>query len=153
MEINIDVETQKLVQNRLMETNEQIGSFEDALANIFSLNEAKHIPALCMGFDDSTEQQDVMFGLIHTIESYDQSFGIEVCTRQFIAGVKNMVPHATKWLEIILIRYLNDDASRNVLKKELGNADAASKKIISEALNQLIAKGGEFSTRIKEVLA
>jgi hypothetical protein len=153
MKINIDEETKKLINNRLMLNNMQINAFEEAMANIFSLNDVNHIEKLCLGFDDKTEQDDVMFGLIHSIEAYDKTFGMEESTNKFISASKNLTPHATNWLDIMLIRYLNDDGYRNVLKKELKKADIISKNVILEALNRISLKDSNtFAPLIKSVL-
>ncbi|WP_229757546.1 Imm30 family immunity protein [Paenibacillus marchantiophytorum] len=41
------------------------------------MNQVDHLKNLCSGFDDATEHDDVMFGLIHAIESYDKTIGAE----------------------------------------------------------------------------
>lgn len=150
--MNIQEETSKLTNNRLMQSNEQIALFEEAMTNIFDLQNIDHIRFLCLGFDDRTEQDDVMFGLIHAIEAYDGTFGIEPVTREFILSSPQFVQHANKWLEIILIRYLNDGIAKDALKKELKKADKKSQEIIFEALKRIQAENAHFSEAIKEVI-
>ena len=54
---------------------------EDKMLSLFKQHEGvccKYIQKiwnLCLSFDDATEHDEVMFGLIHAIESYDKTFG------------------------------------------------------------------------------
>lgn len=64
MAINIESATQQLRDNRLMKDTEQIKLFEEALEEIGAEENVAHIAALCQGFDDNTEHQEVMFGLV-----------------------------------------------------------------------------------------
>jgi hypothetical protein len=153
MKTSLDQKISKLIKNRLMLNNEQIGLFEEAMESIFDLHDINRIHQLCLGFDDKTEQQDVMFGLIHGIEAYDGEYGMAATTQTFISAAPKLIPHAVNWLEIILMRYLNNDAARNVLKEELKKAGDESQEVISKALKQIQEKDPEaFYSLVKEVI-
>lgn len=75
--MDINIVTQTLVDNRLLRNQQEITDFELAVSIILNMKDLNHIRNLCFGFDDTTEHDEVMFGLIHAIESYDKEFGSE----------------------------------------------------------------------------
>lgn len=66
--MDVKSELNKVHINRLLQTQNEISEFDTALENLIKLKDASIIGDLCMGFDDDTEQYEVMFGLIHGIE-------------------------------------------------------------------------------------
>jgi hypothetical protein len=73
------------------------------------LNEIDHISNLCLGFDDETEHDEIMFGLVHAIESYDKTFGLEKSLTKIAESFPVMLPQAKEWTKIIHKRILNQD--------------------------------------------
>ena len=59
--MNILHEVRILNENKLLRTNEEIEKFECAIENILSNEDYKDIKYLCTGFDDNTEDDEVMF--------------------------------------------------------------------------------------------
>ncbi|PAF37579.1 hypothetical protein CHH58_07975 [Terribacillus saccharophilus] len=66
--MDILVELQNLKDNRLLRDDQEVEKFEKAIKNILKMKDGNNIPLLCQGFDDETENDEVMFGLIHAIE-------------------------------------------------------------------------------------
>ncbi|MFP7476957.1 Imm30 family immunity protein [Terribacillus saccharophilus] len=73
--MDILVELQNLKDNRLLRDDQEVEKFEKAIENILKMKDGNRITFLCQGFDDDTENDEVMFGLIHAIESYDNIVG------------------------------------------------------------------------------
>lgn len=119
MAINLESTTQQLRDNRLMKTDEQIRLFEEALEQIGDEGNVSQITALCQGFDDNTEHSKVMFGLIHTIEGYDNISSSEEALSNFLEAAPSMLPHAADWLRTMLVRILNDANSRPLFSQLL----------------------------------
>lgn len=67
--MDILVEFTELKNNRLLRDESEVEKFEKAIENILDMNDVNHIEILCQGFDDLTENDEAMFGLIHAIES------------------------------------------------------------------------------------
>lgn len=65
--MNILEEMKILNENKLLRTNEEIEKFECAIENILSNEDYKDIKYLCKGFDDNTEDDEVMFDLILSV--------------------------------------------------------------------------------------
>jgi hypothetical protein len=143
MAISIQNELAVLKANRLMETNEQTRKFISAMENIFSLKNPEVIEYLCEGFDDDTEENEVMFDLVHTIEAYDKIVSPEIATGYFIKGINLMHPHAKGWIEIMLIRILNEDNSRIVFSNLIKHADAKTKKNVRSIIEGLVNEDPE----------
>ncbi|MEC3606268.1 MULTISPECIES: Imm30 family immunity protein [Bacillus] len=133
--MNIQTELKKLRDNRLLRNSDEINEFESAIANIVELEDADHIEYLCQGFDDSTEEDEVMFGLIHAIESYDNKFDGEITLKKFAEAVPSMLPHAKEWSKIMHKRILNHEPSRITYSKIIKELD---KEIQSKIVDQLV---------------
>ncbi|MGG4124815.1 Imm30 family immunity protein [Bacillus licheniformis] len=121
--------------NRLLRNSDEINEFESAIANIVKLEDADHIEYLCQGFDDYTEEDEVMFCLIHAIESYDNKFDGEITLKKFAKAVPSMLPHAKEWSKIMHKRILNHEPSRVTYSKILKDLD---KEIQSKIIDQLV---------------
>ncbi|WP_282141066.1 Imm30 family immunity protein [Cytobacillus oceanisediminis] len=66
--MDIKSELKKIYTNRFLQSQKEISNFEGALRNLIGLGDTSVITDLCMGFDDDTEQYEIMFGLVHGIE-------------------------------------------------------------------------------------
>ncbi|MDM5155434.1 Imm30 family immunity protein [Bacillus sp. DX1.1] len=54
------------------------------------------------------EDEEVMFGLVHAIESYYSNSKKELYFREFIDAMINMESNAIEWIKIMNIRILNN---------------------------------------------
>ena len=154
MAVNVEVETNKLIANRLMITEQQVDYFEEAIEKLAASSNPEHIKFLCQGFDDATEHYEVMFGLVHTIESYDTTVSPDVATRCFINALPLLLPHASGWAQTLLLRILNHKTSRDTLRKQLKNSDLNVQEVITILLQELaVKKPDEFRQKVDEVLS
>jgi hypothetical protein len=135
--LDIKTETQRLKDNRLLRTQQEMHEFEQSIINILSINDVQHIENLCLGFDDATENDEVMFGLIHAIESYDKTFGSELPLKKLAESLNYMLPHAKEWAKTLHKRILNHDASSRVYAEIISNVDLSIKSIVIEIVNEI----------------
>ena len=112
-------EVKKLIANRLMRSYEEIENFEAAMNALYSVNDIENIKFYCQVFDDKTEDRAVMFSMIHGIEAYDQLFGADKATEKFLRSIHFMQEKAEEWLETMVLRVLNDDASRKEMTQQV----------------------------------
>ncbi|RZK34940.1 MAG: hypothetical protein EOO61_12765 [Hymenobacter sp.] len=153
MAINIESATRQLRDNRLMKDNEQIRLFEEALEEIGAEENVAHIAALCQGYDDNTEHQEVMFGLVHTIEGYDRLSSSEEAISNFIEAAPAMLPQAADWLRTMLVRILNDASSRLTFSQLLATSNPVAKEAIRTALQNISAEDPtKFEAKVNEVV-
>jgi hypothetical protein len=124
-----------LHKNRLMRSPEEVTAFDRALAALpeDQAPTSDYLYELFMVFDDRCEHQEVMWGLLHFIESFDD----ENFFQAFIKAVPDMVSKAAEWVEIFHARILNSDASRDAFKEILSTADSASQNAIRLILKKI----------------
>lgn len=135
--VDIKIETQRLIDNRLLRTQQEIQDFEQGIINILGINDVQHIKNLCLGFDDATENDEIMFGLIHAIESYDKTFGSELPLINLAESLNFMLPHAKEWAKTLHKRILNHDPSSKVYAEVISKVDIGIKSSVIEIVNQI----------------
>jgi hypothetical protein len=104
-----------LRENRLMQTQQQVTNFENALAEIADNPDEQNLSAYHLVLDDQCQHPEVMFSLIHFLESFD----IEEQIAAFIKVVPQLMINAPEWTRIIHDRILNDDSACQVYQKLL----------------------------------
>jgi hypothetical protein len=108
-----------LRENRLMQTQQQVTNFENALAEIADNPDEQNLSAYHLVLDDQCQHPEVMFSLIHFLESFD----IEEQIAAFIKVVPQLMINAPEWTRIIHDRILNDDSACQVYQKLLYSAN------------------------------
>ncbi|MBD7942560.1 hypothetical protein H9650_00375 [Psychrobacillus sp. Sa2BUA9] len=89
--------------NRLLQSPKEVSSFEEALGNLIGLGDISVITGLCMGFDDDTEQYEIMFGLVHGIEHLYRE-NIEEGLYLIALAVPSVIDRAREWMEVLHYR-------------------------------------------------
>ena len=97
-----------LRENRKLRSDIEIERFEEAIENILATDKFEY---LYYGFDDTTEDEEVMYGLVHAIESYYGKLEEEKYFSVFINETQKIVYEAKEWVKLMNIRILNDDES------------------------------------------
>lgn len=155
--MDINSLTQTLIDNRFLKNQQEISAFETAISSILNLNDLNHIGNLCMGFDDVTEHDEVMFGLIHAIESYDQVFGSEQSLKKLAQSLPYMLPHAKEWAKTLHKRILNHEPSCNIYAEVISQGDVNIKMIALQLVTEIKERNpksfeasvDEFISRVK----
>ena len=151
--MNILDEVKILNENKLLRTNEEIEKFECAIENILSNEDYNDIKHLCTGFDDNTEDDEVMFGLIHAIESYDRIADMKLTLKEFIDSIPRVYSYAKEWIKIMNKRILNDENSLEEYIKIAKNCDEELKLILIELMNEVKKDNPErFSQPVNKFL-
>lgn len=140
---------EQLYNNRLLRTKEELEGFEKNLNELSEVIEENDILELCTIFDDKTKDDEIMFGLLHLIES----FSSERAFRLTVMGVSQMLENARNWAKIVIYRCLNDDYSRAMLKKAIESVDVQTQKV-AESLLDCIKKEdyNKFGMFIDDIL-
>lgn len=142
-----------LIENRLLRNSEEIELFENAIENILNEENYEDIKYLCEGFDDCTEDDEVMFGLVHAIESYDSVYDVSVTMNEFVNSIPDVISYAKKWMKTMLKRILNDEHSRHVLNQIISDSDDKVKTTVIRLLNEISNENPErFKLVVNEVL-
>ncbi|MBB6624500.1 Imm30 family immunity protein [Clostridium gasigenes] len=145
----VNIELDKLKNNRLLRDRDEFINFEEAVQNLSNVRDPKIIIELCKCLDDNTEDEEVMFGLVHLIEDFDEKDGL----LELAKAVPKMLPQAKKWVKILHYRILNDAPSRRMYKSIFKILDDSNKEIIKSILLEISHEdNAEFSGYINEIL-
>jgi hypothetical protein len=134
-----------LRENRLMQTEEQVATFENALAEIADNPDEQNLSKYHLLLDDQCQQPEVMFSLIHFLESFD----VEKQISAFIDVIPQLMINAHEWARIIHNRILNDESACQVYQKKIKSANLNKPHFIYYLLQESI----ENKLNIKEDLS
>lgn len=150
--MGVKTDLNKVYTNRLLQNQEEISEFEQALDNLTSLGDVSIIGDLCMGFDDDTDKYEVMFGLVHGIEHLYKE-RIEEGLSLIALAVPRVVDNAKEWMEILHYRILNNEQVRLTYGKVLSKLDVKTKEIIVNLLNDIKDEDPDmFGISVDEVI-
>ncbi|MCC5643031.1 immunity 30 family protein [Nostoc sp. CHAB 5824] len=134
-----------LRKNRLMQTQQQVTNFENALAEIADNPDEENLSVYHLVLDDQCQQPEAMFSLIHFLES----FGIEEQITAFIKVVPQLMINAPEWTRIIHDRILNDGSACQLYQKLLHSANLNTPHFLYHLLEESIVN----KLKIKESLS
>ncbi|NMO94328.1 Imm30 family immunity protein [Paenibacillus lemnae] len=150
--MDVESELKKIYTNRLLQSQQEISSFEEALVNLIGLEDKSVITGLCMGFDDDTEQYEIMFGLVHGIEHLYKD-NIEEGLHLIALAIPRVIDRAREWIEVLHYRILNHEQVRRIYGSVLSKLDVTTKEIIINSLRDIKSEDPNmFSDSVDEVL-
>lgn len=150
--MDTNLELKKVYTNRLLRSPKEISEFEEALSNLISLGDKSIITELCMGFDDDTEQYEIMFGLVHGIEHLYKE-NIEDGLYLIALAVPSVIDRAREWMEVLHYRILNNEQVRRIYGSVLSKLDVKTKEIIINLLRDIKSEDPDmFGNSVDEVL-
>lgn len=141
----------RLKDNRLMYSEQEIILFEEALEEVANTNDDHLIGQLMDVLDDETEHEEVMWGLIHTIE-YLSGFSPKRGLKQMIAAVPMNIEKSREWMVILHYRIFNHDDYRNLFIEALKEADIICKSVVLNLLEDIKDDNpSDFTDKVEEV--
>lgn len=139
-----------LHQNKSMKTPEEVQRFNDALIEIGSNpHDLDLLPDLLEVFDDFTYQNDVMWGLLHYVESFAEEFSMKDYVQAIMTLAPALLPDSGEWFGTLLVRSINAEDSRKVLKELFPTLPKENQAAIRQALKPFRE---EAKGRLKERL-
>lgn len=133
-----------LRENRLMRNDIEFEIFDATLDSISELVDESDVLSLVSVLDDGTEEHEVMFRLVHLIESNvssEKSFSL------LLEGINSIWDHAPEWSRILMYRILNDEYSFKKINELLGKVDS---EIYNNIYKLLIDISNEDSKLFKD---
>ncbi|MFB2979754.1 Imm30 family immunity protein [Microseira sp. BLCC-F43] len=121
-----------LEANKLMRSPDEVTAFENALAELAKNPKTEYLPDLHLILDDRCEQPEVMFSLIHFLESFDVSAQMKA----FIAVVPQTILVAQDWTKVIHTRILNDDSACRLYRNLLHEVNSQQPNFIRQLLEE-----------------
>jgi hypothetical protein len=139
--------TQQLFDNRLMRDPSEVKRFEQARLAIFRQKNSSLLPVVFGSFDDSTEQHEIMWGLIHDAESFEQA----IYLRELALAIPKMTLRAPEWRSILLQRVLNSPPAAALFNEILQMLPAEEKRENKKILAEMAKSSPKLAARIKKV--
>jgi hypothetical protein len=138
-----------LREYRQMATQADIDRFIDALQKLKKDPSSDDLPELFLVFSDDCHQLGPLWSLVSMIER----FPADVYTSSLIEKLPVLVQTAPDWAEMLLVRILNDEESRQSYKVSLAKASAPQRTVSKALLSKIASEDTDFSSRVQEVLA
>jgi len=117
-----------LRRTRFLRNPDEANTFESALSEIeqqeVTQPEAEDLYRI---FQDSSSQQDVLWGLLHLIEHLDQGIWLPA----FVAVLPEMMTNSAEWADTITARILNAERFLPSLEELLKSAPRSRDAILS----------------------
>jgi len=121
-----------LAANKLMRSPDEVTAFENALAALAENPNNEDLSDLHLILDDRCEQPEVMFGLIHFLESFDVSAQIQA----FVAVVPQLILIGSEWTKILHNRILNDDYACHLYRDILHSLNSKKPNFVRQLLEE-----------------
>lgn len=136
--------------NKFMRSDEEAMSFGFALAELALHPNSEDLPALYLVLDDRCEQHEVMYSLIHFLESFDLKDQLQA----FIDTIDRMIVNAKEWTMILLYGILNQDLARSSYSKMLHSTPSQNRDLCKHLLREIVAnESPPLSSRAESVIA
>lgn len=144
-----DALIEKMNANRFMRSRAEVIAFEEAMAELAKNPKNEYLPELYLVLDDECEHYEVMYGLIHFLESFDAKEQLQA----FIDVAPKLILHASNWTKTLLYGILNDEPSRALYKELLHSANSESRDVVYQLLTEIVAnESPPLSSRAESVL-
>lgn len=125
-----------LKENKLMRSREEVLAFDNALTEL-ALNTADvDLEELHLVLDDNCEHEEVMWGIIHFLESFDASKQLQA----LLNVIQELAYSAPGWTEIIHYRIFNDEPTRFLYQDMLKYVDLNTQQIATKILSDIARK-------------
>jgi len=136
--------------NKFMRSDEEAMNFDFALAELALHPNREYLPALYLVLDDRCEQHEVMYGLIHFLESFE----IKDQLQAFIDAIDRMIVNAKEWTMILLYGIINQDLSRNLYSEMLHSTHSQNRDLCTTLLQEIVVnESPPLSSRAESVIS
>jgi len=136
--------------NKFMRSDEEAMNFDLALAELALHPNREYLPALYLVLDDRCEQHEVMYGLIHFLESFE----IKDQLQAFIDAIDRMIVNAKEWTMILLYGIINQDLSRNLYSEMLHSTHSQNRDLCTTLLQEIVVnESPPLSSRAESVIS
>ncbi|MBV6627790.1 MAG: hypothetical protein KI793_33520 [Rivularia sp. (in: Bacteria)] len=123
-----------LRKNAKLEKREDALHFDETLAKLAEIELSKlDIIELMMILDDNNPHQEVLWGLLHFIESVDS----EIFIQALFECTQKLLKKAPEWTQLFYIRLLNNQEARSMLKTMLLNEQSSNFNVISQIIREV----------------
>jgi hypothetical protein len=139
----------KLNANKYLRTQAECKEFDNCLEELANYSKNDILEDLFLVFDDSTQEEEVMFGLVHFLEYYEMIVYLEALSNV----IPKMSKNAKQWLIILNKRILNSDKYRNAYSQIIKKKYEKDKNLIFSLMKEIMNDNPDkFRNSVKEFL-
>jgi hypothetical protein len=125
-----------LEANRLMRSPDEVALFEQTLEKLAQNSDSVDLPSLHLILDDACEQPEVMFSLVHFLESFD----VQEQVQAFIQVIPNLINRSAEWTVILHSRIMNDAIARSMFEEGVRSMNIQKQSEIHHLLSLVSTK-------------
>ena len=125
-----------------------VAEFEGLLQKVAELRDPASICPLITLLEDNAPYDEVMFSIIHVIETFDDVTFVE----EILRSLPNFVSSSPRWAAIIHMRILNSPNTLEAYARRLATSEADVKRAAKEVLTSVARKRPEFQKRVTAIL-
>jgi hypothetical protein len=134
-----------LEANRLLRSPDEVTLFEHALEKLAQNPDPASLPSLHLILDDSCEQPEVMFSLVHLLESFD----VQAQVQAFIQVMPDLVKQAAEWTAILHSRMMNDAIAKAEFEEGVRSMNDQKQNEIYQLISSISKKSSsEYKTKV-----
>jgi hypothetical protein len=147
--MSIDEAIERLYRHRKLSSQDDVEHFETALSALAAadLTDAE-MRRLFAVFSDDCAYQDVLWGLLHFLESRDVSRFVET----YVAELENMQSDAAEWAETIACRIVNVESLSGQLQAALHRHGAPAVTAFRAVTRKVIDSNGKAGLQMKQFI-
>jgi Immunity protein 30 len=143
--MNQNLQIDVLRANQLMRSPNEVAAFEQALATLAENPDPADLPQLHLMLDDDCQQPEVMFSLVHFLES----FALQEQLQAFVQVLPSLVKNAGEWTTILYTRINNDAEARSTFEEILRSMSSQKREEIGQLLALAAARrSSESGTKV-----
>jgi Immunity protein 30 len=104
-----------LEANRLLRSSDEVARFEQALEQLAQHPDPIDLPRLHLVLDDACEQPEVMFSLVHFLESFE----VQAQVQAFVQVMPDLAQRSAEWRTILHSRIMNDPIAQTAFEAQM----------------------------------
>jgi hypothetical protein len=139
----------KLNKYRNFENDENISKFEEVLGDIAALKDPNSIPKLVNYFDDKSEYPDVIFGIVHLIEEFDDHTYLQ----KLLPSMPLLTQKSPYWAKVLHYRIMNSPSTLDEYLKVSGSLPEGTRQALKKLLIDIKHEDKEFDTYCNNLIA
>ena len=139
---------EKLDQYKNFEIEGNIDKFDEILGKIAELNDPNSIEGLIQYFDDDSDYPEVIFGIIHLIEQFDD----DTYLINLLPNSISMFRESPYWIEVLHYRILNSPSTLEAYKAIFPLLSGDVIDVLKMLLEKIGVEDNSFSDRCNEIL-
>ena len=122
------------------EKTDYFENFEDIICRIGALRDPESISILIQFLKDESDELDLMWGIIHTIEIFDDAIYIE----EILKTSSDLYKNSPEWSLIVFMRIINSAECKTELIRQLRKSSHSVKNTIKKIMEEINNESPEF---------